>query len=237
LDVLYSSKGSSLTELAEELDVAKSTVHNHLATLERAGLIVQRENQYYLSYRFLTFGGAQRDSNPLYAVARSHINELATEIGDIAALTMEEGGQNVYLYVATGPESVQTDIHLGTRRLLHYLASGKAILAALPENRVHEIIDDHGLPARTPNTITDRDEFLEQLERIRERGYAFDNEERIEGMRAVGASIRHEDRDEVLGAIVVAGSINRMQGDYYLEEVPEIVTRRAREIEITVTYS
>jgi DNA-binding IclR family transcriptional regulator len=198
---------------------------------------VRQNNQYYLSYRFLTFGGAQRDASPLFRVARSHVDELASEIADIAALTTEEHGRNIYLYFATGPDSVTTDIHLGTRRLLHYLASGKAILAALPEERVNDIIDEFGLPARTPNTITDRQELFAELERIRERGYAFDREERIEGMRAVGAAIRNEEQSAVLGAIVVAGSTNRMQGDYYREEVPEILTRRAREIEITVTYS
>lgn len=237
LEVLYTLDGGGVTELAEQLPISKSTVHNHLATLERKGFVVKRGGEYHLSYRFLALGGARRDANLLYRNAREHVDELAEESGDIAAVTTEEYGLNVYLYVATGAHAVTTDIHLGTQRLLHYLASGKAILAALPDDRVDAILDRHGLPYRTPNTITDRGELWEELERIRERGYAFDNEERIQGMRAVGAAVRNEADGNAMGAIVVSGSTNRVQGDYFREELPGLVTRRAREIEINVTYS
>lgn len=234
---LHAMNGGGVTEIADRTAVSKSTVHNHLATLERAGFVVRQDGRYRLSYRFLTLGGAIRDTNPLFRMSRDHIDDLAAETGDIAAATTEEGGQNVYLYVATGPNAVTIDIHLGTRLPLHCLASGKAILASLPDQRVEAIIDEHGLPAHTPNTITDREELLGELEQIRAQGYAFDNEERIQGMRAVAAPVRSETDDSLLGAIVVSGSTIRVEGDYFREELPEIVTRRAREIEINATYS
>lgn len=237
LDALYDLDGGGVTRLAERLEVSKSTVHNHLATLESKGFVVKRGGEYQLGYRFLTLGGAKRDRTPFFRMAKEHVDDLAAETGEIAAATTEENGQNVYLYVATGPRAVTTDIHLGSRIPLHCLASGKAILAAFPDERVQSIIEDHGLPFRTPNTITDPDRLHETLARIRERGYAFDNEERIQGMRAVAAPVRNEADDTVLGAIVVSGSTNRVQGDYYREELPELVTRRAREIEINATYS
>lgn len=237
LERLYETGGGGVSELAEPLDLSKSTVHNHLQTLERAGFVVREGGGYSLSYRFLTLGGARRDANPLYRIARNHVDELAAETGDLAAATTEESGRNVYLYLETGPQAVSVDIHLGTQLPLHCLASGKAILAALPDDRVEAIIQATGLSAQTPNTITEADELFEELERIRERGYAFDDEERIQGMRAVGAAIENEADGTVLGAIVVSGSTNRVQGEYFLEELPELITRRAREIEINVTYS
>lgn len=237
LDAMHEMGGAGVTELADRLGSSKSTVHNHLRTLEQQGFVVKRDGEYELGYRFLTLGGAKRDEAPFYRIAKDHVDELASETGDLAAATTEEAGRNIYLYLATGAEAVSVGIRLGTQLPLHCLASGKAILAALPERRVEEIVEEHGLQAHTPNTITDPETLYAELETIRERGYALDNEERIQGMRAVAAAVRNEAEDTVLGAIVVSGSTNRVKGDYLREELPELVTNRAREIEINVTYS
>lgn len=237
LEALYNEGPNGVTELAEKVGVAKSTIHSHLMTLQRMGYVVKRDGEYQLSYRFLMLGGARRDSNPFFRMSKEHVDELAAETGDIAAATTEENGKNVYLYVSNGKHAVTTDIHLGTRLPLHCLASGKSILSLLPTSRVEEIIDQRGLPPRTSNTITDHDRLIEELEQIRSQGYAFDNEERIKGMRAVAAPVRNESKDTVLGAIVVSGSTNRVKGSYFREDLPELVTRRAREIEINATYS
>lgn len=237
LEALYDEETVGVTELANEVGIAKSTVHSHLFTLQQMGYVVKRDGEYRLSYQFLRLGGARRDSNPFFRMAKEHVDELAAETGDIAAATTEENGENVYLYVSNGKHAVTTDIHLGTRLPLHCLASGKAILAMLPVSRIEEIVDQRGLPPRTSNTITSHDRLLDELEQIRSQGYAFDNEERIEGMRAVAAPVRNESKDTVLGAIVVSGSTNRVKETYFREELPELVARRAREIEINATYS
>jgi len=237
LEALHQKGTAGVTELANEVGVAKSTVHSHLMTLKQMGYVLNNHGEYQLSYRFLMLGGARRDSNPFFRMSKEHVDELAEETGDIAAATTEEDGENVYLYVSNGKHAVKMDIQLGTRLPLHCLASGKAILSMLPDARVEQIVDEKGLPPRTSNTITGHDRLFEELEKIRSRGFAFDNEERIEGMRAVAAPVRNESKDTVLGAIVVSGSTNRVKGDYFREELPELVTRRAREIEINATYS
>lgn len=237
LDAMHASGGGGVTELSNRLDMSKSTVHNHLATLERQGFVVRQDGEYYLSYRFLTLGGTKRDGAPFYRIAKDHVDDLAAETGDFAAATTEEAGRNIYLYVATGSEAVSVGIHLGTQLPLHCLASGKAILAALPEKRVEAIVEAHGLPAHTPHTITEPEALYEALATIRERGYALDDEERIQGMRAVASAVQNDADGTVLGAIVVSGSTNRVQGDYFREELPELVVNRAREIEINATYS
>lgn len=237
LQALYDLDGAGVTELADRIDLSKSTIHNHLGTLEHNGYVVREGPTFHLSYRFLTLGGMRRDANQLYRNAKVHVEELAEETGELVAVSTEEHGMNVYLDLSAGQHAVATDIHLGTRLPLHSLASGKAILAAFPDERVAAIIDEHGLPPSTPNTITDRDQLFEELELTRERGYAIDNEERIAGMRAVAAAVRDEADGSVMGAIVVAGSTNRVAGEYFRETLPELVARRAREIEINVTYA
>jgi DNA-binding IclR family transcriptional regulator len=119
---------------------------------------------------------------------------------------------------------------------LHCTSLGKAILAYLPEERVDEIVDRWGLPARTADTITTREELDAELERIRERGYAQDNGERLSGLRCVAAPITDTD-GVAIGAVSVAGPTSRMKGERFESEIPERVQSVANVTEINLTYS
>lgn len=112
----------------------------------------------------------------------------------------------------------------------------EAILGFLPENRVHEILDQHGLPERTAKTITDRTTLFDELETIRERSYAYNDEEEVEGLRAVGAPVI--DRDEtVLGSLSVAGPTSQLKGAPFNEELPKQVQRAANVIEMKINMA
>lgn len=94
---------------------------------------------------------------------------------------------------------------IGKRVPLHNIAAGKAILAHLSEERVEEIIGQHGLEEWTERTITDREALFSELETIREQEYARNDGETFEGFRAVASPILHE--GELLGSIVVSGPV------------------------------
>jgi DNA-binding IclR family transcriptional regulator len=106
----------------------------------------------------------------------------------------------------------------------------------LPEERVVEIIEYHGLPQQSPKTITDPDDLLAELATIREQGYALDDEERTEGLRCIGAPVHNAD-NEVLGAISVSAPISRMQNERIEEELPERVLSAVNLIELNMTYA
>ncbi|MFC7197268.1 IclR family transcriptional regulator [Halosimplex aquaticum] len=93
------------------------------------------------------------------------------------------------------------------------------MLAYMDDERLDGIIEEHGLPSVTENTITDEDELRAELGAIRERGYATDDEERLEGIRCVAAPVRTSG-DEVVGAVSVSGIKSRMQGEHFRERVP-----------------
>ena len=124
---------------------------------------------------------------------------------------------------------------MGLRVYLHSTALGKAVLAHLPESYVYEIIDQHGLPAQTNQTITDPDELFDELETIRERGFAQDKGERAGGIRCIAAPVV-DGEDRVLGAVSVAGPTNRMEEDRFGRTIPGMVRRAANVIEINATY-
>ncbi|MFC7238789.1 IclR family transcriptional regulator [Saliphagus sp. GCM10025317] len=235
LDEIRRRDGAGVTELATHFDRSKSTIHSHLRTLTSEGYLVNEDGFYTVGLRALQLGGHARVKHPLYRMAKDEVDELARETGETAKIVVEEGGKGVYLYQARSKQAVTTDSHVGTHVYLHSTAVGKAILAYLDESRREAILDEYGLPEVTPNTVTDRGALTARLEDIRERGFAFDDGERIEGLRCVAAPIKSD--EAVLGSISVSGPKKRIDDETFRSTLPELVRDTARVIEINVTYS
>jgi DNA-binding IclR family transcriptional regulator len=236
LETIQRRDGAGVTEIADSLGVSKSNVHSHLRTLLEHRFVVKDGDTYRLGLRFLNFGGFARQRQGLYSIIKPEVDELAQETGETAQVMTEEHGRGIYLYQAKGQQAVRTDSYIGTDVCLHCTAVGKALLAHLSRERVEEIIDRHGLPKKTPDTITDQDVLFERLETIRDRGYAFDDGERIDGIRCVAAPITKDD-GTVVGSLSVSGPKKRIHEDYFREELPKIVQEATRVIEINVTYT
>ncbi|MDX1745101.1 MAG: IclR family transcriptional regulator [Halobacteriales archaeon] len=236
LETLKELDGAGVTEVAKLLGIPKSTVHNHVSTLLRNEYVVKEGDTYRVGLQFLEFGEYIRTRMPIYDVARPEVERLATETGELANLLVEEHGKGVYLCRAKGSQAVRLDTYAGMRVHLHCTALGKAILANLPDERVREIIETHGLPARTETTITDRDALDVELEGIRERGFAYDREERLAGLQCVAAPIKNLEGNAV-GAISVSGPTSRMKGERFTEEIPERLISTANVIELNLNYS
>ena len=228
--------GAGVTELAAHLDKPKSTVHNYLSTLEAEEYVVSEGTEYHVGTRFLEFGTYVRYRHTIYEIARSEIDRLAEETGELANLMIEEHGRGIYLHRAQGRQAVNVDANAGTRVYLHSTGLGKAILAHLPEERVDAIVDTHGLPEITENTVTDRSTLDRRLGEIRERGYAIDDEERLPGLRCIAAPILSNE-NRVLGAISVSAPTHRLRDDQFQTTMPNKVREVANVIELNITYS
>ncbi|MFC4440416.1 MULTISPECIES: IclR family transcriptional regulator [Natrialbaceae] len=236
IEFLKENHGAGVTETAKALDMSKGVVHNHLNTLEAIEFVVKEDEEYRLSLRFLELGEYQRNQMRLYRIGREQVKELASETGELVNLATEEHGRCVYLSLSRGEKAVEADTYAGHRPYLHNTALGKAILAHLPDTRITEILDHRGLPQSTEHTITDRDVLFEELEAIRDRGVAFDRQERLSGLRCVAAPIKKND-GVVAGAISVSGPMTRMQGELFEETLPNAVRSTANVIELNLEYS
>ncbi|MCU4925866.1 IclR family transcriptional regulator [Halobacteria archaeon AArc-dxtr1] len=236
VEALRTAEGAGVSELARAVDLPKSTVHNHLRTLERAGYVVHHGDEYRVGLKFLQLGERARRHHDLYDVARAQVDKLAEQTGEISGLMTEEHGEGVFIYRGRGAEAAHIDTAIGDRVPLHCTALGKAILAFLPADRREEIVDQHGLAEITENTITDRDELFAELETVRERQIAFDDAERLDGLRCVAAPILDQS-DTVLGAISIAGPTHRMKDERFRSEFTETVLGAANVIELNIQYS
>lgn len=235
LEFIREMDGATVSEVAAEFDIAVSTAHQYLKTIELREFVVKQDEKYYVALRFLDYGVAARARRRAHPLAEEKAKELADETRERAQFVVKEHGYGVVLYTAIGDRAVQTNITLGAHVHLHATAAGKAILVHLPEEQVLEILDKHGLPRVTENTITERDELLAELDEIRNTGIAYNNQEDTKGLRAVGVPVKDPD-DDVFGALSVSGPTHRLKGDVLTDEIPDLLLGMANELELKVEY-
>jgi len=236
LEQIKSEGRVGLSELAGQLDIPKSTAHIYLQTLQSEGFVVKVDEEYTLSYRFLEYGGEFRNQSKLFRTARAEVNKLKADTGEVASLGIEENGLRVLIYKSEGPDAIHDNAPVGEYTHMHWTALGKAILAHYPRTRVESIIDKHGLPRANEHTITDRDELYEELERIRDRGYSIEDQDRRQGVLTIGAPIHSRSANEVVGAVSASGPKIRLEETDRFDELVAAVKKSANVIELEYSH-
>lgn len=233
INLLEKLNGATVSQVAEELDMPPSTVHGHLATLEDQEFVVQKGDVYYLSLRFVTLGNSVRDREHAYSLADRYTQRVVDETGCRSIFAVEEHGRGVYLSRNAGSHSKWQHERTGERFPLHATAAGKALLAQLPPERIDEIVDKWGLPEVTENTITDRDKLHTEIETVREEGIAFNDEEQIEGIRAISTPIEAPN-GRGIGALSVNGPANRLADEGEEWDLAETLRGIANEFKLDI---
>ncbi|MFC6719237.1 IclR family transcriptional regulator [Natrialbaceae archaeon GCM10025810] len=234
LEVLWETNGAGPSEIADRLDVPKSTAHAYLSTLAETGYVINDGGEYRLSYRFLTTGSRIKHRNDLFQVAEVLLNDLAEQTGELVSLVVEESGQAVILHRAFGDRSLELGIYSGMTIPLHTNASGKVLLAYLPDERTDEILEEQGLTRVTDRTITDEGTLRAELEDVREQGYAVDWDQQVTGMGLIAAPIIVDGRLE--GAVGIVGPTGRISDEDYQRTLRRKVQETIDSITIKYRY-
>ncbi|MFW5905346.1 MAG: IclR family transcriptional regulator [archaeon] len=235
VEAVSEAGGLRSSVVADRLDLPGSTVHDYLQALSKTGYVVKTGDTYEISTRFLEIGQRRRHRMDVVQAASDELETVASETDEHVTLMVEEDGQGVLMDVQEGANAVSLFAYPGARMPLHATAPGKAILASLPPERVDEIVDRHGLVAVTNDTITDRSVLREQLERIREQGYAIDDGERIAGMVCVAAPVLDKD-ERVQASICVCGPRSRLD-EARQEAIADVVRRSANVVQVNLDYT
>lgn len=237
VEALQRMDGARITEVAAELGMAKSTAHRHLSTLLDLEYLTKEGDEYHVGLQFLNLGEYARGRKEAYRIIKPKVKQLAEKTAERAQFIVEEHGQGVYVHRATGDNAVHTpNTGIGKRNAIHATAAGKAILSCYERERIGRIIDRRGLPRLTENTITDEDRLFKQLAEIRDRGFSTNNEENIEGIRAVGVPMLYND-GRPIGALSISGPVHRMKGEWFEREIPDLLLGTTSELELNIAYS
>ncbi|WP_367136344.1 IclR family transcriptional regulator [Saccharothrix sp. HUAS TT1] len=210
---------ASLSELAATSGLPLPTIHRLIRTLVALGYVRQNTNRRYaLGSRLIRLGeGASRQFGTW---ARPFLAQLVDQVEETANLAVLDGDEVVYVAQVPSRHSMRMFTEVGRRVLPHGTGVGKAMLAQLPRDEVRALLARTGLPAYTPNTITDPDELLAALDRIAAQGYALDESEQELGVRCIAVPLRGAPTP---AAISVSGPDSRLTKDSAARILPQVL--------------
>lgn len=218
LEVLAHRGTRAITELAEDLDVHKSTAFRLLATLEEHGLVEQSEDRgrYRLGMGILRLAGATGARLDLVQEARPVTRQLASDTGETVNIAVLSEASALYVEQVAGSSALQSHNWVGQHIPLHATSNGKVLLSGVRREELDPLLEN--LRLHTEVTKVDPVALRTELEQVRTQGYAVAVDELEVGLAAVAAPIRNAHGD-VIASISVSGSTYRLSGD----RLPEIV--------------
>lgn len=199
-----------VTEVAQKLGFVKSTSFRLLQALEHEGFLRRVSgSKYALGWKIFELGARIQATGGLGTTIREELGRLVALTHETANFAILDRGEVLHLYKFESSRNLRLPSTVGRRAPAHSTGLGKALLASLPPMTVSEIIEERGLAGFTSHTITDRTALLQELERIRERGYAVDKEEFEEGLICIAAPIKNS--ASVSAAVSISGPASRLQ--------------------------
>jgi IclR family pca regulon transcriptional regulator len=214
LSILSAFSGSrpvlGIADLARAVGLTKSTTHRYVATLVKLEYVHQDPDtrKYHLGPRVVDLGFAAIDSMELTRVAAPSLQALADETGYTVSMALCDGPDIVYVDRRRSgrrraPLTMDLNLHIGSRLPAYCTALGKAMLAYKDAGTLREILDRTDMARRGPNTVTNREQLMAALAKVRQSGVAVNNEELVPGLRSFASPVRDR-TGEVVAAINVA---------------------------------
>lgn len=218
------------TEIAQALDLPKSTAAGLILTLGHNGYLEQNQatRKYRLGYKLAERAGLLLSQFDLRQIAAPALETLRNRCNESINLAIRDGTYVVYIERLYGTSMLGMRSEIGKRERVHSTALGKAILATMPEIEIQKFISKTDFVAVTPRTITSPAAFLDELRRTCQRGFAIDDEENELGGRCVAAPI-FDYRGSAVAAVSISVPIQRFPSDQ-IEEYGRLVKDTAGEI-------
>ena len=220
-----------LADIALGVGIPTSTALRMINTLLTLGYINQDQTtlRYSLSLKFAYIGNCVTSQSNIRDVAHSFLVELSRTCMESVCLAQEQDMEVVYIDVVDGPDNMlKITQYIGKRAPMHCTGVGKLLLLNYSDEQLKKFVSDKGLRVLTPNTISSYGDLRLELNQIRQRGYAIDDEECELGARCIAASITDYTGNIVCG-LSLSGPISRMTKEH-IEEIAPIVTDTAKRI-------
>lgn len=232
----HSPEAIGVSTIARELDLPKAVAHRILKELATNQFISFDDSikRYRLGSGALTVGLAALRGMDVAGVANRHMRRLVDTTGETATLSVRQGDSRVYVDQVLSPHEIRMSVSVGSRHALFAGSSSKAILAAMPDDEVEAYLTVHKPTRLTSTTITSVRRLREDLQVIRERGFAVSLGEREPGAASVAAAVRLAS-GEVYGSLSLCGPAGRFP-ETLLEKYGELVSRAAQDVSAELGY-
>jgi len=225
----------SMTEISEMVGINKSTIHRLLATLEGKRFVERNPDNglYRPGIRFIQIAFLTIDHNDLKRVATPFMKSLCNQYQENVNLTILDDDNVVYVEVIESEQRIKLAATPGQHLPAFCTASGKAILAFMPEKEVSKILE-RGMPKYTSNTISSPKSYFEDISKTQERGFAISEQEFEEGISAVAAPI-FNDEQKPIASVSIAGPAYRCTLERMIQigtELVSVTTNIAKEMKV-----
>jgi len=219
------SPSLSMTEIAEQAGLTKSTAFRVIHTLEELGYLKRdpETKRYRPGLKVLRLGFCALNSLEMGQIAQPYLKALSAQCGETTNMTVRDETDIVYVVRNKTQQILAVDLHLGSRLPVYCTSMGKAQLIDFSRQELVNLLGEGPYPAITPNTITTLDGLIAELETVRQQGYAINDEELAAGLRAVAAPVRGR-QGNVVAAINVSipsGRASRREVEHTL--APKVV--------------
>jgi len=186
-----SSNGLGISDLSKQLKIGKSTVHGITSALEELGVLVRDPlyKRYTVGYSLMELCRSAYSKIELKDLARKPMEKLMEKVGETVFLGVLNGDHITIVDVVESRNEMKITSPPGTRLPLFAGAAGRVLLSQIEEEKAKGIVQKKGLVRYTSKTVIDHRQFLREIEKAREQGYAVDDEEYILGVRAVAAPL------------------------------------------------
>ncbi len=214
-----------LLDLAQKLNIPSSTVIRYLNTLIDYNYVKQEPetSRYYLTLKLSSLGNKVYSRFSYQEAMKKYLYRISDTLQESVSLSIEQDMNVVYIDAVEGPDHIlQTLQRIGKVAPMHSTGSGKVLLLNCNDQELDRFIDIKGLPGYTPHTLTTRHSFLKVMAKVRESGFAYDDEECEMGVKCVAFPVR-DFTGKVIVAISVSAPISRM-GDIREEAIIEVLS-------------
>jgi DNA-binding IclR family transcriptional regulator len=201
-----------LQDIAQSLDMPQSTLLRFLNTYIDFGYVGQDPNTscYYLTLKLTELGSRAKDNFPFQSSLSKYVKQIAKHFNESSSLCIEHDMQMVYIATEEGPDRMlKTLQRIGHIAPMHATGVGKLHLTNYSDAQLLELEQKHGFPRYTKHTITSLDVLKQEIAKIKEQGYALDDEECEEGVRCIAVPVR-DYSGKVMAGISLSGPVTRL---------------------------
>lgn len=221
-------EGLNLSELARRVSLAPSTAHRLLTTLQLDQYVRFEDGRWLVGVQAFNVGSSYLRARDVSYMARPYLRMMMQETGETSNLALLEEGELVYVAQVECPQLMRALSRPGSAAPLTCSAVGKACLAFMPLPSAKKAIERHGLKQLTFKSHTSTDSLMRDMERIRQQGFAFDNEEHADGLRCIASPV-FDANARPIGALSVSGPSVRIS-EQQMAQYGRVTQRISREL-------
>jgi IclR family transcriptional regulator, KDG regulon repressor len=225
-----------ITEISEKMGLHKSTVHSLLKTLQEHSYISQNpeDGKYRLGLKLAERGNVVISHMDITKTAKNYLLDLSAKTKQTVHLGILDGREGVYIDKVEGEQSIIRYSRIGRRLPLHSTAIGKVLLAYQSPNKMELLLKNYHYQHQTANTIINETVFREELEKVKEQGYALDDQENEQGVRCAAVPI-FNGKGHVLAALSISTLVSRVN-DQELHLFIDLLKRSCKELSEQMRY-